>query len=232
MAVELGRSSSIAPHPGVSLRSRVYGFGSVYAKTLRDSRLAFLIAAGLMGGIMLVVGGAIPTAYPTQAARDEMAQLATNLGSVAQGIAGKPVNVGTLGGYVQWKYGPVLLWVAAIWSIMALSGTLAAEARRGSLDMVAVSPFGKRRIALEKLAAHLTAMVGALAVLAFASWLVAAVFGRLPGDSIPPQAAIGYALWVGLMSLFFGAWPLPWRPWWAAERRPASPASSCSRAGS
>jgi hypothetical protein len=65
MAVELGRSSSIAPHPGVSLWSRVYGFGSVYAKTLRDSRLAFLIAAGLMGGIMLVVGGAIPTAYPT-----------------------------------------------------------------------------------------------------------------------------------------------------------------------
>jgi phosphatidylglycerophosphate synthase len=133
-----------------------------------------------------------------------MAQLATNLGSVAQGIAGKPVNVGTLGGYMQWKHGPVLLWVAAIWSILALSGTLAAEARRGSLDMVAVSPFGKRRIALEKLAAHLTAMVGALAVLAFASWLVAAVFGRLPGDSIPPQAAIGYALWVGLMSLFFG----------------------------
>ena len=174
MAVELGRSSSIAPHPGVSLRSRVYGFGSVYAKTLRDSRLALLIAAGLMGGIMLVVGGAVPTAYPTQAARDEMAQLATSLGSVAQGIAGKPVNVGTLGGYMQWKYGPVLLWVAAIWSILALSGTLAAEARRGSLDMVAVSPFGKRRIAREKLAAHLTAMVGALAVLAFASWLVAA----------------------------------------------------------
>ena len=117
----------------VSLTSRVFGFGSVYAKTLRDSRLAFIIAAGLLGGIMLVVGAAIPTAYPTQAARDEMARLATDLGSVAQGIAGKPVNVGTLGGYMRWKYGPVLLWVAAIWSILALSGTLAAEARRGSL---------------------------------------------------------------------------------------------------
>jgi ABC-2 type transport system permease protein len=204
MAVELGRSPSIAPHQGVSIWSRLYGFGSVYAKTLRDSRLAFIIAAGLMGGIVLVVGAAIPTEYSTQAAREEMARLATDLGSVAQGMAGKPVNVGTLGGYMQWKYGPVLLWVAAIWSILALSGTLVAEAQRGSLEFVAASPFGKRRIALEKLAAHLTALVGALAVLALASWLVAAVFGKLPGDAIPPEAAIGFALWVGLMALFFG----------------------------
>ena len=119
-------------------------------------------------------------------------------------MAGKPVNVGTLGGYIQWKYGPVLLWVAAIWSILALSGTLAAEAQRGSLEFVAVAPFGKRRIALEKLAAHLTGMAGALAVLAFASWLVGAAFGNLPGDAIPPQAAVGFALWVGLIALFFG----------------------------
>jgi ABC-2 type transport system permease protein len=204
MAVELGRSQSIAPHPGVSVRSRIYGLGGVYAKTLRDSRRAFLIAAGLLGGIMLAVGAAIPLDYPTQAARDEMAKLATDLGAVAQGIAGKPVNVGTLGGYMQWKYGPVLLWVAAIWSILALSGTLAAETRRGSLEFVAVSPFGRRRIAAEKLAAHLTAMVAALVVLAFASWLVGAVFGKLPGDAVPPPAAIGFALWVGLMAMFFG----------------------------
>ena len=40
--------------------------------------------------------------------------------------------------------------------------TLAGEASRGSLDFVAATPFGKRRIALEKLAAHLT-MLGARA---------------------------------------------------------------------
>ena len=33
----------------VSRWSRIYGLGSVYAKTLRDSRLAFLIVAGLTG---------------------------------------------------------------------------------------------------------------------------------------------------------------------------------------
>jgi ABC-2 type transport system permease protein len=204
MAVQAGSPRLGRGVATISIWSRLYGFGSIYAKTMRDSRLAFLIVAGLLGGIMLAVGAAIPAAYPTQAARDEMAKLATDLGSVAQGIAGKPVNVGTLGGYVQWKYGPVLLWVAAIWSILALSSTLAAESRSGSLEFVAASPVGKRRIAIEKLAAHLTALFGALVVLAFASWLVGAVFGKLPGDAIPPQAAVGFALWVGLMSLFFG----------------------------
>jgi ABC-2 type transport system permease protein len=176
----------------------------VYAKTLHDTRLTFLILAGLMGGMMLAVGAAIPTAYPTQAARDEMARLATDLGAVAQGIAGKPVNVGTLGGYVQWKYGPIFLWIMAIWSMLALSSTLAAEARRGSLEFVAVAPFGKRRIAFEKLAAHLTVMTLVLAILAFAAWLAGAAFATLPGDAIPPQAAVGYALWVGLVALAFG----------------------------
>ena len=60
-----------------------------------------------------------------------------------------------MGGYVTWKYGALFALGTAFWSILALSGTLAGEAARGSLDIVATSPFGKRRIALEKLAAHL-----------------------------------------------------------------------------
>lgn len=204
MAVHVGRT----PAPGLrttsSLRGRLYGFGSVYAKTLRDSRFAFIVVAGLLGGVMLVVGSAIPTVFPTQAAREEVVRLANDLGALAQGLAGKPVNVGTLGGYVQWKYGPVFAIIAALWSILALSGTLAAESRRGSLEFVAALPFARRRIALEKVAAHLTAMVVNVAILALAAWVAAAAFGTLPGDAIPVRAAVGYALWVGLLALAFG----------------------------
>ena len=35
--------------PPIPLRRRIYGFGSVYGKTIRDSRLAFIIVAGLLG---------------------------------------------------------------------------------------------------------------------------------------------------------------------------------------
>jgi ABC-2 type transport system permease protein len=184
--------------------SRVYGLGSVYAKTMRDSRLSFIVGAGLMAGIMLVVSTAITKAYPTAESRIELSSLATSLGGVSQGIAGKAVNVATMGGYVQWKYGPIFLWITAIWSMLALSSTLAGEARGGSLEFVASAPFGKRRIALEKVGAHLTVLTLSVAILGFAAWLAGAVFATLPGDAIPVQAAVGYALWVGLTGLAFG----------------------------
>jgi len=189
-------------HP---LRSRVYGLSGIYAKTIRDSRLAFLIVLGLTAGLMLSVTSAIPSAFPTQAARDQMARLATEMGAVAQGLAGKPVNVATLGGYAQWKYGAFFVWIAALWSILALSGTLAGEARRGSLDLLAVTPIGRRRLAGEKVAAHLTLMVVVLVALAAASWVAGAAFGNLPGDAISVASAVGFALWIGLMALAFGS---------------------------
>ena len=192
--------------------SRVYGLGSIYAKTMRDSRLAFIVMAGLLGGVMFVVGAGIPALLSTQASRDDMVRLANDLGSVASGIAGRPINVGTLGGYISWKYGPVFLIIASLWSILALSSTLAGEAQRGSLEFVAVSPFGKRRIGFEKLAAHLTVMALVLAILAVAGWLTATLFGTLPGDAIPPQAAIGFALWIGLVALVFGGLALVLSP--------------------
>lgn len=204
MAVEVG-SHLAAPARSVPLWSRVYGFGSIYAKTLRDSRLTFIVIAGLLGGIMFAAGSGVGSVYATPEARRDMARLATDLPAVLQGITGNPVNVGTIGGYMTWKYGPVFAWVASLWSMVALSGTLAAEARRGSLDFVAAAPLGRRRLALEKLAAHLTVMVGAMAILGFAAWLAGAAFGTLPGDPIPPQAAIAFALGVGLIALASGS---------------------------
>jgi ABC-2 type transport system permease protein len=197
-----------APRESVSPWRRVYGFGSVYAKTLRDSRLSFIIIAGILGGLMLVTGAGVGSVYATVAARHDMARLATDLANqspVLRGIVGNPVNVGTIGGYVTWKYGPVFVYVAGLWSILALSATLASEARRGSLDMVAASPLGRRRLALEKLAAHVTVMALTMAVLALAAWLAGTAFATLPGDAIPPSAAIGYALWVGLVALASGS---------------------------
>lgn len=208
MAVELSRPPLAAPRQGVSLWRRVYGFGSVYAKTLRDSRLTFLVIAGLLGGVMLVAGAGVGSVYATPQSRQDLTRLAVELASTSPallGLVGNPVNVGTLGGYVLWKYGPVFVYVASIWSIVALSGTLAAEARRGSLDFVAAAPFGRRRLALEKVSAHLTVLAGSMVVLGVAAWLAGAAFGSQPGDAIPPGAAIGYALWVGLVGLASGA---------------------------
>jgi ABC-2 type transport system permease protein len=208
MAAELSRPPLAAPRHHVSLRSRVFGFGSVYAKTLRDSRLAFLIVAGILGGLSFVAGAGVGTVYHTAAARHDIAQLGTQLAAsspVLRGLVGNPLNIGTIGGYVMWKYGPIFVYVICIWSIMALSGTLAAEARRGSLDFVAATPLGRRRLAIEKVAAHVTALAAAMVVLGAAIWAACNAFATLPGDALPGQAAVGFALWMGLLALVSGA---------------------------
>src|SRR5262245_353258 len=193
--------SSAAPIP---VRRRLLGLGSVFGKAVRDSRRVFLVELALLGGLLLALLAGVASAYPTQAARDELVRLANDLGPAAQGLAGKPVNVGTIGGYVQWKYGPVLLLIAAFWSVLSLSGTVAGEARRGSLDLVVTSPLSRRRIAFEKVAAHVALLTVVAVVMAFAAWLGGTAFAKLPGDEIPPSAAVGFALWVWLMALAFG----------------------------
>jgi ABC-2 type transport system permease protein len=114
-------------------------------------------------------------------------------------------KLGTLGGYVTWKYGSTFAVGIALWSILALSGTLAGEAARGSLDLVATSPFGKRRIALEKLAAHLTVFWLTMAILAVALTVSSNAFGDAAlGDQLSPLNTVGFALWVGFIGMFFG----------------------------
>jgi polyether ionophore transport system permease protein len=207
MAVSAGtpRRPAAATFPPIPLRRRLYGFGSIYGKTIRDSRLAFIIAAGLLGGMAFVMGAAISTVFPSPQTRLEIDNLIGSMPASMVNLFGKPEQLGTLGGYMSWKYGAVFALGTALWSMMALSATLATEARRGSLDFVAAAPFGKRRIALEKLAGHLTMLVLAMAVLAICTTISSTAFGDASlGDQIPPLSAFAFAAWVGGIAVFFG----------------------------
>ena len=195
--------------PAIPLRRRIYGFGSIYGKTIRDSRLAFIIAAGLLGGMSLVLGAAIGTVFPTPEARHDLNALVGSMPAAMVNLFGNATlmgdKLGTLGGYVTWKYGSTFALGTALWSILALSGTLAGEAARGSLDVVATSPFGKRRIALEKLSAHLTVLWLTMAILAVALTVTSNAFGDASlGDEIPLVSSMGFALWVGFLAMCFG----------------------------
>jgi ABC-2 type transport system permease protein len=207
MTAQAGPVPSGAGRTTSSTFSRIYGLGSVYAKTLRDSRLAVIIVGGLLGLFLLSGGAAFGQAYSTPESRAELANLVRSLPPVMVGVYGNPfpANMETLGGSLGWKTAASLGLMAALWSVLALSGTLAGEARRGSLEFVAVTPLGKRRIALEKLAAHLTGMLLVVVVVALTAWAAGAAFATLPGDEIAPQAAIGYALWVGVVGLAAGS---------------------------
>jgi polyether ionophore transport system permease protein len=211
MAVNAGapRQPVAAAFPPIPLRRKLYGFGSIYGKTIRDSRLAFIIAAGLLGGMALLMGAAVSSIFPTTADRLKVDAVFGSVPESMMRLFGNVdligASVGTLGGYVTFKYSAIFALGTAIWSIMALSGTLAGEARRGSLDFVAAAPFGKRRIALEKLTAHLTLLWLAMVVLALMTTFSSNVFGDASlGDQIPLLASAGFALWIGCLAMFFG----------------------------
>jgi polyether ionophore transport system permease protein len=191
----------------ISPWSRIYGFGTVYAKTLRDSRLAVLILCGLIAGMFLATGAAFGGAYATVESRAELATLVSQLPPVMAGIYGQPfpIAIETMPGSIAWKGGPSLALMAALWSVLALSSTLATESRRGSLEFVATTPLGMRRIAVEKLFAHLTGMLIVVLVLALTAIVTGLAFNTLPGDEITPAAAFGFAIWVGVMALASGS---------------------------
>ena len=206
MTAQAGSAPTGGARTVASLFSRVYGLGSVYAKTLRDSRLAVIIVGGLVGIMLIVTGVSFGQAYATEQSRQELATLVKSLPAAMAGVYGvpNPVNMTSLGGSINFKTAPSLGLMVALWSILALSGTLAGEIRRGSLEFVAATPLGMRRIALEKLAAHLTGMAIVVVVTAVAAW-AAGFFGTLPGDEITPSMAIGYAAWIGVVGLASGS---------------------------
>lgn len=193
-----------APRPAPLLR-RIYGLGSVFGKTVRDSRRAAIITAALLGLVFIGVSKAIVTEFATPQSRAELDALVEAVPPILQGLAGKVVNVGTLGGYLQYKYGTFFPLIVSLWSILALSSTLAGEAARGSLEFVAATGRSRRRVAIAKLSGHVL-MLSLAVFVAFASIAYAgSAFPVLPGDEISVTAAFGYAIWLGLLALTAGA---------------------------
>ncbi len=191
--------------PGASLWSRLYGLGSVFGKTVRDSRRATILIAGVVALAFLTLSQAVVSEFSTPQSRAELDALIKAVPPILQGLAGKVVDVGTLGGYLQYKYGTFFPLLVSMWSILVLSGTLAGEARRGSLDFIAAAPHSRRRIALQKLSGHLLGLV-VVGIAAFASLAIAgAAFAVLPGDEISITSAFGYAVWLGLLALVAGS---------------------------
>lgn len=205
MRAETGLVRPVRAAPHVPLRALVVGLGSVFGKTLRDSRTAALVVTGLLAAMIVVGGQTMATTYGSVQQRLELAAVARAMPPEMRGFYGDPVNVDTLGGFISWHYGSYFALLAGLWSILALSSTLAGEARRGSLDLAVVTPHSRRGIAVEKIAGHVVAMGASMAVLGIAAWFAGTALGTMPGDEISPAAAISFAVGLGVRGLVAGS---------------------------
>ena len=181
------------------------GDGSVFGKTLRDSRFGMLTIVLVLGGIIVAGGGVMASTYATVESRHELAVMSASMPPALRGLYGNPVSVDTLGGFVSWHYAAYLALLAGLWSILALSSTLAGEARRGSLDLALATPLSRRAIALQKIAGHVSALTVGMGLIALATWAVGAFAARFPGDEISPSAAIAFGAGIEARALIAGS---------------------------
>ena len=204
-AVPTGRVVPLAALERPSTAARMLGLGSVFGKTLRDSRRTALLLGGLYALITIVTTQQVVVEFDTVAARRLMAAQMSALPPVFQGMLGEPIAIETLGGFVSWRILNFLPLLYGIWAIVTLSGTLAGELARGSLDVLAATPLVRRRLAVEKVLAYLVAQavtIGIIGVVAFAGLNAIA---SLPGDAVAAAAMAGHMAWLYLMILAPGA---------------------------
>lgn len=196
-----GRPSPIA---------RLYGLGTVYGKSLRDSRRGILLAGLGVGLIVFFTASQVAAEFGTAAARAAMAALPTQLPVIFRGMLGEPIDIEKLGAFISWRTLNIMAVILGTWSIATLSSQLASEASRGVLDLVVATPRGRASIALQKVAAHVTAVAVAMLVLGLVTWVSTIAFATLPGDEVALPDVLAHMVWLGLMTVFPGtvAWML------------------------
>ena len=200
---QLVRRASAAP--SVPLRARAVGLGSIFGKTLRDSRVAMLVVVSLLGVMILAGGEVMSTTYGAPETRLELAAMSRELPPMMRGFYGNPVNVDTMGGFISWHYGSYFALLTGLWSILALSSTLATEARRGSLDLAVATPRSRRGVALQKVAGHVVAVAIVVAVLGGVAWVTGAAFATMPRDEITVPMAASFAVGLAVRALVAGS---------------------------
>ena len=210
MQAEVRRTAALTFTRRPSLRSRVIGLGSVFGKTLRDSRRAILVAGIGVGMLVFFTASQVAAEFSTPEARAEMAALPEQLPALFRGLLGEPINLLTLGGFLSWRTLNFLPITLGVWSILALSGTIANEATRGSLDVVASTPVSRTSIAVQKGGGHIAAMAVACLIAGLITWIGTVIFATLPGDEVGFAAVLSHMTWLALAALAPGlvAWVL------------------------
>jgi ABC-2 type transport system permease protein len=129
--------------PGVLLRHGL--------RLQRRQSMAWIVGLSLVG-VSGVAG--YRSAYPTQAARDQIARTLTS-NPAFNALYGEPHHIETITGFAAWRLGGVFVIIAAVWGLLAASRLTRGEEDAGRADLVAagaVTPGQRMRAELLSLA--------------------------------------------------------------------------------
>ena len=159
-------------------------FRSIFAKTLRDHRVAILGWGIGMGLVVVSPMATVSSLVTTPEARAELLALAQTFAWSAD-----PIAADTVGGYATFKIG-IFIFLMAVWPLLAGSRMLRGDEERGAMDVLLSLPRGRVRVALEKLAAMWTALA--------AMGLVIGLVVFAGGQGFKADFSLGDALAFGL----------------------------------
>lgn len=143
---------------------------SVYLKTLRGYRIAIVGWGYGMSLLVLELVASTSAITQTAAGRASLTEIASQFAWNAA-----PVAVDTPGGYATFKLGVGIL-VMAIWPLLAATRTLRGEEESGTLDVLLATPQSRTQVAVQKIAAIGTALLGMALVIGVVTWAGGAFF--------------------------------------------------------
>jgi ABC-2 type transport system permease protein len=141
----------------------------------RRQAVAWIIGIALVG--LSGVAG-YRSAYPTQAARD---QIARSIGSnpAFNALYGEPHELQTVTGFAAWRVGGVFVIIAAVWGLLAATRLMRGEEEAGRAELVAsgaITPV--QRVGAE---------LGSLGLVYLVAWV--AIAGALATSGLPGRGA-------------------------------------------
>ena len=122
------------------------------------------------------------------------------------GLAGPVVNVGTMGGYLQYKYGTFFPLLLSLWTILALSGHAGRRSTAREASNSWPRPACRGRGSPSRSSpATLPDWSFVFLVTLVSIAIAGSTFGILPGDEFSVTSAFGYSVWMILMALAAGS---------------------------
>ena len=168
---------------------------SIFAKTLRDYRVATLAWGGGLALMLYAVLASFATQIATPQTRADFARLAETFRFFAE-----PVEVTTPTGFATWRILGTMPVLVSIWAILAGSRLVRAAEERGTLDIVLVRPRSRARYLAEGGGALVAALLAIGLLLA-----LGAIGGEAAaGVPVAPGGALLTGLNVSLTALVWG----------------------------
>lgn len=178
-------------------------FRSIALATFRSQRRsAFAWGAALAAFTLITMWSNWRSEYPTEEARQRLAEQVEGGLAFVQVLFGEPVRVDEFRGHLEWRglgLHPLLLGLFMVMSATAVSR---GSEERGELDLILTAPRSRSRIFIEQASGVALALLAACAFV----WFAALVSGPTAGEPVPPAGlALLSIVNLGLVAALFGA---------------------------